>query len=604
MRTFWLIFTGFFKCGWNILSFIRKLTLNIFFIFFIVIAIDIYLKLYRSQSTLTKSALIVDLIGTVVDKPTVNNKVRQFLGTSKARLQEHSLFDIVNKLRQAKNDNKITGLVLSLKNFSGTDLSSLHYIGKGLKEFRDSGKPIYAIGDSYSQSQYFLASYANKIYLTPQGAVDLHGMSINHFYYKSLLDKLKVNSHIFRVGTYKSAVEPFLRNNMSDAARKNNNRLINQLWKHYLTIVANNRQIEQNKFFPKTEDMLEELRIINGDTAQFALNHAWIDQIIPFSTMEKELIKTFGWNKSDHTFNGISIYDYQQSQPPKGQIAVIFINGTIIDTLAIPGAIGSETITNQIRHARLNPKIKAIVLRINSPGGSVTTSEIIRSELVTTRKAGKPVVVSMGSIAASGGYWISTAANYIVASHSTLTGSIGVFGIINTFEDSLDSIGIHSDGVTTSPVADISITKTLSEEYSQMMKLSVENSYHNFITLVAQSRNKTLEEIDEIGQGRVWIGSDAMVNGLIDQLGDFDDAVIKAAELAKLKKYTLNWYLLDEPGLIELLFTKMCMSIYTQMPNIFQSFLSVNQFKINGLDVLNNDPKNRYALCVVYGQIT
>ncbi|MBT9433066.1 signal peptide peptidase SppA [Candidatus Sodalis endolongispinus] len=610
MRILWRIISGPFKWCWRLLNFIREFILNVFLVVLIIVVVGIYLQMRHTPPTLAKGALVMDLTGTVVDKPAMNNKFRQLgrelLGASSNRLQENSLFNVVDTIRQAKNDANITGLVLSLKDFAGADQASLEYIGKALREFRDSGKPIYAVGDSYSQAQYFLASYANKIYLTPQGAVGLHGIATNNLYYKTLLDKLKVNSHIFRVGTYKSAVEPFLRDNMSDDAREADSRWVGQLWQHYLSTVAANRQTTPEQLFPGAQAMLAGLRAVEGNNAQFALNNKWVDEVASRATIDTALTKAFGCNKRDKAFNGISIYDYQPVTPSQqgGQIAVIFANGAIIDGPETPGSVGGDTTADQIRDARLDPDIKAIVFRVNSPGGSVNASAVIRSELAAARAAGKPVVVSMGGMAASGGYWVSTPANAIIASASTLTGSIGIFGVINTVENSLDSIGVHTDGVATSPLADVSMTKTLPAEFSQMMQLNVENGYRNFITLVAESRHKTHEEIDKIGQGHVWIGSDAVQNGLVDRLGDFDDAVGKAAELAQLKQYQLNWYL-DEPGLLELLLTQTSASVYAFMPNLIQSWLPapvtqvVDRLKMDaGLGFNWNDPQNRYAFCL------
>ncbi|MGL9769327.1 MAG: signal peptide peptidase SppA [Sodalis sp. (in: enterobacteria)] len=615
MYTFWEIIFRPFRWFWRLLNFIRDLILNVFLVI-LIIFIGIYLQIRHTSPTLTKGALVMNLIGTVVDKPAMNNKFRQlsreFLGASTNHLQENSLFDIVNTLRQAKKDPNITGLVLSLKDFAGADQASLEYIGKVLREFRDSGKPIYAVGDSYSQMQYYLASYANKIYLTPQGVVDLHGIATNKLYYKTLLDKLKINSHIFRVGTYKAAVEPFLRDNMSDAAREADSRWIDRLWQGYLTTVAINRQVTPAQLFPGAKAMLDGLRAVEGNNAQFALNNKWVDEIESRPEIDAILRKAFGCNQRGKAYDGISIYDYQRVTPAQqgNQIAVIFINGAIINGTEMPGSVGSDTTANQIRDAYMNPDIKAIVLRVNSPGGSITASEVIRSELANARAAGKPVVISMGGIAASGGYLVSTPANYIIASASTLTGSIGIFGIVNTVENSLDAIGVHTDGVATSPLADVSLTKTLPEEFLQMMQLSVENGYRNFITMVAKSRHKTPEEIDKIAQGHIWIGSDAVQNGLIDQVGDFDDAVSKAAELAQLKQYHLNWYL-NNPALWGLLFTQTNGSVlHALLFQVIQSWLPapvsqiVERVKMNaGLNFNWNDPQNHYAFCFSGEQI-
>ncbi|MEA9389467.1 signal peptide peptidase SppA [Acerihabitans sp. TG2] len=615
MRTLWRIISGPFKWCWRLLNFIREFILNLFLIFIIVVCVGVYLQTHRSSPEPDKGALLVDLAGVVVEKPSVKNKLsqigRELLGASSNRLQENALFDLVDMLRQAKTDKNITGLVLSLKDFVGADQVSLQYIGKALREFRDSGKPIYAIGDSYNQAQYYLASFANKIYLTPQGAVDLHGLATNSLYYKSLLDKLKVSTHIFRVGTYKSAVEPFMRDDMSPDARDADSRWVGVLWQNYLNTVAANRQITPQQLFPGAQTMLADLRSVDGDTAQFALKNKWVDTIASRFSIESDLIKAFGWNKQKKAFNAVSIYDYRMTPEPQkgGEIAVIFANGAIIDGPETPGSVGSDTTTGQIRDARLDPNVKAIILRVNSPGGSVSASEMIRSELEAARKAGKPVVVSMGGMAASGGYWISTPANYIIASPSTLTGSIGIFGVVNTFENTLASIGVHTDGVATSPLADLSATKALPPEFSQMMQLNIENGYKNFITLVGKARNKTPEEVDKIAQGHVWAGTDAKTNGLVDQLGDFDDAVAKAAELAKLQQFHLNWYI-EEPSLIDLILSQASVSIYAHLPAMIQAFLPVPTSQVNALFNAQpvffahlTDPQNRYAYCLSCGDV-
>ncbi|CAK5462589.1 signal peptide peptidase SppA [Escherichia coli] len=514
----------------------------------------------------------------IVDKPDSSQRFsklsRQLLGASSDRLQENSLFDIVNTIRQAKDDRNITGIVMDLKNFAGGDQPSMQYIGKALKEFRDSGKPVYAVGENYSQGQYYLASFANKIWLSPQGVVDLHGFATNGLYYKSLLDKLKVSTHVFRVGTYKSAVEPFIRDDMSPAAREADSRWIGELWQNYLNTVAANRQIPAQQVFPGAQGLLEGLTKTGGDTAKYALENKLVDALASSAEIEKTLTKEFGWSKTDKNYRAISYYDYALKTPADtgDSIGVVFANGAIMDGEETQGNVGGDTTAAQIRDARLDPKVKAIVLRVNSPGGSVTASEVIRAELAAARAAGKPVVVSMGGMAASGGYWISTPANYIVANPSTLTGSIGIFGVITTVENSLDSIGVHTDGVSTSPLADVSITRALPPEVQQMMQLSIENGYKRFITLVADARHSTPEQIDKIAQGHVWTGQDAKANGLVDSLGDFDDAVAKAAELAKVKQWHLEYYV-DEPTFFDKVMDNMSGSVRAMLPDAFQAML-------------------------------
>ena len=617
MRTLWRIIAGIFKWTWRVLNFIRECILNLFLIFLVLVCVGIWLQVKNASAPaeVPRGALKVDLSGVVVDKPSVSNKLskigRQLLGSSSDRLKENSLFDVVAAIRQAKSDSKITGIVLDLRNFAGADQPSLQYIGKALREFRDSGKPIYASGDSYSQAQYYLASYANKIYLSPQGEVDLHGFATNTLYYKSLLDKLKVTSHVFRVGTYKSAVEPFLRDDMSPAARDADSRWVGELWQNYLNVVAANRQITAQQLFPGAQGLLNGLQQTGGDTARYAKENKLVDQLATRAETEQLFAKQFGWDKQDQDYNAISIYDYpvQDNSSQSGNVAVILATGAIMDGEETPGAVGGDTTAAQIRQARLDPNVKAIVFRVNSPGGSVTASEVVRQELAAARAAGKPVVVSMGGMAASGGYWISTPANYIIASPATLTGSIGIFGVINTVENSLDAIGVHTDGVATSPLADIASTKALPPEVQQMMQLSIENGYHNFIGLVAKARQKTPEQIDQIAQGHVWTGSDAKGNGLVDALGDFDDAVAKAAELAKLKDVQLNWFA-DEPALIDLVLGQMDASVRAALPAALQAWLPAPMVDVvsamkqqPGLFGALNDPQNRYSLCLTCGEV-
>lgn len=617
MRVLWRMIAGIFKWTWRVLNFVREFILNLFLILLIVVGVGIWLHVSSANAPaeVQKGALIFDLSGVVVDKPSVSNKLskigRQLLGASSDRLKENSLFDVVDAIRQAKDDDKITGMVLDLHNFAGADQPSLQYIGKALREFRDSGKPIYARGDSYSQAQYYLASFANKITLSPQGTVDLHGFATNSLYYKTLLDKLKVSSHVFRVGTYKSAVEPFLRDDMSPAARDADSRWVGELWQNYVNTLAANRQITANQVFPGAQGVLDGLNKVGGDSAQYAKDNKLVDELASPSVVDQQLVKTFGWDKEAKDYNGTSIYDYPLKNTPTtdGNIAVILANGAIMDGEETPGSVGGDTTALEIREARLDPKIKAILFRVNSPGGSVTASETIREELAAAKAAGKPVVVSMGGMAASGGYWVSTPANYIIASPNTLTGSIGIFGVINTVENSLDAIGVHTDGVATSPLADVASTKALPPEVQQLMQLTIENGYKNFLALVAKSRNKTPEQIDQIAQGHVWTGSDAKANGLVDALGDFDDAVAKAAELAKIKQPQLNWYQ-DEPSMVDVLFSQVDASAQAALPAALRAYLPAPMFDVMAamkkqpglLDNLN-DPQNRYAFCLTCGDV-
>ena len=372
MRTLWRFIAAFFRWSWRLLNFIRNLVLNLFFILLVLVGVGIWMQVSDSKTEHSnRGALLLDITGVVVDKTSTSGRLgalgRQLFGASSDRLQENSLFDIVETIRQAQNDRNITGIVMDLKNFAGADQPSMQYIGKALRAFRDSGKPVYAIGDNYSQGQYYLASFANKIWLSPQGVVDLHGFATNGLYYKTLLDKLKVTTHVFRVGTYKSAVEPFIRDDMSPAAREADSRWINELWQNYLNTVAANRQITAQQVFPGAQAMLDGLRKADGDTAKYALDNKLVDELGSAADAEKAMVKQFGWSSEDKDFRAVSMYDYQTKKPSDvgGTVAVIFANGAIMDGEETPGNVGGDTTAAQIRDARLDPKVKAIVLRVN-----------------------------------------------------------------------------------------------------------------------------------------------------------------------------------------------------------------------------------------------
>lgn len=606
-----------FRFSWQAINFIRKLILNVVFFSLFFMVIGIYLVTnYAQKPIYYDGALLVDLKGVIVDQTSSQSPLSQvgkeILGVSNNQLQENSLFEVVDTLRMAASDPKIKGMVLKLDEFAGADQPSLNYIGKALNEFKKSGKPIYAISGYYNQPQYYLASYADKIYLTPQGAVGIYGFGFQNLYYKTLLEKLKVSTHIFRVGTYKSAVEPLMRNDMSAESREASLRLVNVLWSNYLSQVAENRSITTEDAFPGAKAMIEQLRKADGNNATYALDRRLVDNVSSYAQFEADMTETFQWDEETNQFRNISIYDYANtlvsSEPEndEGNIAVVVVQGAIIDGESIPGSAGGTTIATQIRQARLNPNIRALVIRVNSPGGSVSASEQIRSEIEAFKQQKKHVVVSMGGMAASGGYWISTPANKIIASPSTLTGSIGIFGVINTFEDSLESIGVYSDGVRTSPLAGLSVTNKLPDEFAELLQLNIESGYKTFINLVAKSRNRTPTQIDRIAQGRVWVGIDAKKVGLVDEFGDFDDAIDAAAKIAKIKEPVIDW-MRPELSLSEQILMSLSSNAKALVPDPLQAYLPapiLKEVKTQTEFYRNmNDPLNRYAYCLSCGDI-
>lgn len=614
MHTLWTIIAGIFKWSWRILNFVRQLVANVLFIIILLLAAGAYALLSEqdAQTSREPGALYVNLSGVVVDQLTRNSPLEslslQLLGASSGQLQENSLFDVVETIRTAATDPDITGMILKLDDFVGADQPSLQYIGKTITEFRKQGKRVYAVSGNYNQAQYYLASYADKIYMPPQGSVGIYGFATNTLYYNELLEMLKVKTHIFRVGTYKSAVEPMLRNDMSPEARESTQRFISVLWDNYLTSLAENRKTAKSTIFPGAQQMLALMKTAKGDNAAYAVTQKLVDEIMPANVFESEMAKTFGWDKKNNTINAIPFAEYAKNLnigvpqgKTTGNIAVVVVQGAIVDGPDAPGMAGSDTIAAQLREARLDPEVKALVLRVNSPGGSVTASEQIRAEVAALKQSGKSVVVSMGGVAASGGYWVSTPANYIIASPSTITGSIGIFGVVTTFEDSLSEIGVHTDGVSTSPLADATVTKALTPEFSELMQLYIESGYSNFINLVAKSRHKTPEEVDKIAQGRVWVGSDAKANGLVDKLGDFDDAVAKAAELASVEHPVLNW-MQPEMTFIDRLLAETAGNVKVTLPSSLQGLIpapvGAQLTQQASFMKMLTDPQYRYAFCL------
>ncbi|EPL8092943.1 signal peptide peptidase SppA [Morganella morganii] len=614
MHTLWTIIAGIFKWSWRILNFVRQLVANVLFIILLLLAAGAYALLSEQDAQISREpgALYVNLSGVVVDQLTRNSPLEslslQLLGASSGQLQENSLFDVVETIRTAATDPDITGMILKLDDFVGADQPSLQYIGKTITEFRKQGKRVYAVSGNYNQAQYYLASYADKIYMPPQGSVGIYGFATNTLYYNELLEMLKVKTHIFRVGTYKSAVEPMLRNDMSPEARESTQRFISVLWDNYLTSLAENRKTAKSTIFPGAQQMLALMKTAKGDNAAYAVTQKLVDEIMPANVFESEMAKTFGWDKKNNTINAIPFAEYAKNLnigvpqgKTTGNIAVVVVQGAIVDGPDAPGMAGSDTIAAQLREARLDPEVKALVLRVNSPGGSVTASEQIRAEVAALKQSGKSVVVSMGGVAASGGYWVSTPANYIIASPSTITGSIGIFGVVTTFEDSLSEIGVHTDGVSTSPLADATVTKALTPEFSELMQLYIESGYSNFINLVAKSRHKTPEEVDKIAQGRVWVGSDAKANGLVDKLGDFDDAVAKAAELASVEHPVLNW-MQPEMTFIDRLLAETAGNVKVTLPSSLQGLIpapvGAQLTQQASFMKMLTDPQYRYAFCL------
>ncbi|MFW1432416.1 signal peptide peptidase SppA [Vibrio parahaemolyticus] len=600
-----------FKGIWKSITFIRLALANLIFLLMIAVFYFAFTYTGEGRPVIEKeSALVMNLSGPIVEQRRYVNPMDSVAGSllGNEMPKENVLFDIVDTIRYAKDDAKVSGLVLALRDLPETNLTKLRYIAKALNEFKASGKPVYAVGDFYNQSQYYLASYADKVYMAPDGGVLIKGYSAYSMYYKTLLEKLDVSTHVFRVGTYKSAIEPFIRDDMSDAAKESATRWVTQLWSAFVDDVTTNRNINAKVLNPTMEELLAEMKSVDGDLAQLAVKMGLVDELATRQDIRTLFAKEFGSDGKD-SYNAISYYDYLATIRPdytlaNHDIAVVVASGAIMDGQQPRGTVGGDTVASLLRQARNDEKVKAVVLRVDSPGGSAFASEVIRNEVEALKKAGKPVVVSMSSLAASGGYWISMSADKIVVQPTTLTGSIGIFSVITTFEKGFSKLGINTDGVGTSPFSGDGITTGLSEGASQAFQLGIEHGYKRFISLVGSNRDMTVEEVDKVAQGRVWTGQDALSFGLVDQMGDFDDAVELAAKLANVTDYGIYW--VEEPLSPTELFLQEFMnqvkvSLGVDATSLLPKSLQTvaQQFEQDASLLQSfNDPKGQYAFCL------
>ena len=533
---------------WSLFTLTRSVVLNLIFIVFFLGFISMLGSDVEQVTVPNNSALVLNLVGDLVEQQREVNPMDALLLEAldeKEDKPEVLLADVLEVIAKAKIDDRVQILVLQLQGLRSTGLSKLQNIGEALIDFKTSGKKIVALGDNFSQDQYYLASHAHDIWLNPQGFMLLDGYGRYQMYFKSALEKLSINQHIFRVGTFKSAVEPFIRDDMSNKAKEANALWLNDLWQQYKVDVAKQRGFSINNFDDNMTDLLSKFTKANSSFAQYALTNNWVDQLKTRAQMRNDLIKMVGINKKGDSYNHIGFTDYLAATTSiisiegesTNKVAVIVAKGTILNGTQKPGTIGGDSTAKLLRKARKNNQVKAVVLRVDSPGGSAFASEIIRQEVELLKAAGKPVVASMGTYAASGGYWISAPADKIIAAPSTITGSIGIFGMMMTFEDSLSKLGIYTDGVGTTDIAGFGPTQPLTKGMSQLFQLSINKGYQDFISIVAENRNMTLTEVDAIAQGRVWSGKKAKELGLVDELGNLTDAIVAAAELAKLDKY-------------------------------------------------------------------
>jgi protease-4 len=527
---------GFFSRIVAIIEGTRRWVFNILFVIFVGVVLT---ALFTSVTVSVPdgAVLIVTPEGVVVDQITAVDALTQL--SSSGLPTETLLSDLIETVDLATEDPRIEVILLQLDELKHIGLSKTLELSESINRFRDSGKTVVATASHYNQDQYLLASFADQIFVHNMGGVGIEGFAVIRNYFLDAINKLKIRFHVFKVGSFKSAIEPLLRNDMSDAAKESNKAWLDQLWAVYSDTLIARRGISAEKLDFYVNHIDDVMAKVNGDSAQAALDYGLVDGIVSRPALRSMLIERVGEDE-DGAYKHIFYRDYlalnQNLRPAKpAGVGVIVASGNIVDGTQPAGTIGGDSLASLIRQARRDNDVKAVVLRIDSGGGSAFASEVIRAELAQLQEAGKPLVVSMGSMAASGGYWIAAGADEIWATPATLTGSIGIFGAFPTVDEMLSGLGISTDGIGTSAVAgklrpDIPLDPIL----ERAIQSGIEHGYRRFIGIVADGRNKLVEQVEPIAEGRVWSGVDAQQLGLVDQLGGLKQAVASAAALAGL----------------------------------------------------------------------
>jgi protease IV len=514
------------------------------------------------------TALVLDLDGVLVEQFTHSPIERAFAKASNSDAgRELQLRDLLKVLEKAQRDDRIDRVVVLTDGFQVAGFAALRELGAALREVRKGGKQVVAYGTAMDQKQYYLAAQADEVYLDPDGGILLEGIGRYRLYYRQgLQEKLGVDVHLFRVGEFKSAAEPFILDAASSESREADLFWMNDLWTRHLGELAKARELPVADLEALITGLPERVKAANGDLGQLALDAKLVDALKTPHELEEMLGERGEWDDHEDTFRQISFDDYlaRQGSPSAlakvhdAEVAVVVASGEIVGGKQPPGRIGGESTAALIRQVRLDDSIKALVLRVDSPGGGVYPSEQIRREIALTKEAGKPVVVSMGNVAASGGYWISMNADRIYADPSTITGSIGIFGLWLSAPRGLEKIGIHSDGVGTTPLAGaFDPTRTLDPDAGEIIQSVIDHGYAQFIGKVAKARGQAADKVDSVARGRVWSGAQAHERGLVDELGGLREAQAEAARLAKLGKDFQIQYIEREASPWEQLFMGM-----------------------------------------------
>lgn len=522
---------------WNALNFTRRLVFNLIFLFVLLV---FFLALRGGGFTLReRTALVLDPKGSIVEQYTSAPAQRAFEGLLGNRAKEVQLRDIVRAIDAGAIDKRIERLVIKPGEISGAGMSSLREIGAAIERFKAAGKEVIAVANSMSQGQYLLAAHANQILLHPDGDVILEGIGRYRTYYKDALDWLGVDVHLFRVGEYKSYAEPYIRNDASPESKDADLFWMNDVWNGYLKEVGTARKLDPKLLAAQIENFPTAIKAANGDIAKLALDSKLVDKLA--TRDEAEALLASKGVKDEHSYRKVDFDDYltilarETPIDTRPQIAVVVAEGEILPGDQPAGTVGGDSTAKLLRLARENAKVKAVVLRVNSPGGDAFASELIRREVELTKAAGKPVIVSMGDVAASGGYWISMNGDQIFAEPNTITGSIGIFGLFASVPKTLAKIGVHTDGVgTTSLAGALDPRRELDPKVGDIIQSIINKGYQSFIGKVAAARGKTPDQINAIARGRVWSGEQAKERGLVDQLGGLREASAAAAKAANL----------------------------------------------------------------------
>jgi protease-4 len=609
----------FFNYIWRFfLGLMKALQVLIFFGFIILIVLIFRDKSDGGFSVPDSAALVIAPSGTLVEQ--VQGEP---LDLALANLQggrgpgQTVVSDIVASLEVAATDDRIKVVVLLPQLLQAGGLSKLQAVGAALDEFRSvSGKPVIAMADNYDQTQYYLASRADEIYMHDFGLIGVEGFGYFKTYFADAIDMLKVDVNVFRVGEFKSFVEPYLRNDMSDEDKVAAERWLNGLWSAFQADVTTARELEPDALMNYVDGLAELLRAHDGDAGQAALAAGFIDGLMSHQEFRDYIIEQVGASpdKPDE-FSNIDFRTYLSAtrlaggdQTREKNVGILVASGNIVDGEAAPGSIGSASLTRLIRQAANDESIDALVLRVDSPGGSMFASEVVYDQLQELKALGKPLVVSMSSVAASGGYYISLPADEIWASATSISGSIGVGAIYPTFQRSLQSIGVNVDGFgTTGLSGQFSGVLELNDDARELLNISVKSAYDIFIAKVAEARGMEIAEVDEVARGRVWIGSDALDIGLVDRIGDLDDAVASAASLADLEedaygvKYVKRELTISEQILMQ--YAKLLGVLFSDaggradgMQILIQRFAALLSDPLELLDAWN-DPRGVYLHC-------